>query len=325
MHFFLAPIFAVGFLLVSAARTTQKPRITIPLNKRTDIYRSDGSVDIKVLKRQTAQSTAYVILNFNPCESDLSYSKIVRGFNAYERNTGQRHPSSLGIKNFKRGVAHDPLTNDQSSQLVYGDMSVGTPPVEYSVNFDTGSSDLYLPGETCGSCGDHTRYNPSASSSSKDLGETFSLKFIDGSNVTGSLFTDNVTIAGLTATQQTLGAATYFPISFEYLADGVMGLGFQSISSYNAPPLWQSLFAEGQIDFPVFAMKLTTGGSEMSIGGLNSDLYTGNITFVPVSPPGYWQANFTALTVGGKSVVNESTSFIIDTVRSHYYLLMPLD
>jgi cathepsin D len=65
MHYSLATILAVLPLLVSAVPTAQKPRITIPLNKRTNVYRSDGSVDIEVLKLQAAHSTAYVI-SFSP-------------------------------------------------------------------------------------------------------------------------------------------------------------------------------------------------------------------------------------------------------------------
>jgi hypothetical protein len=65
MHFFLATILAVP-LLVSAATTTQKPRVTIPLDKRTNLYHSDGSVDTELLKQQAAYSTAYVISFFCP-------------------------------------------------------------------------------------------------------------------------------------------------------------------------------------------------------------------------------------------------------------------
>jgi cathepsin D len=94
-------------------------------------------------------------------------------------------------------------------------------------------------------------------------------------------------------------------------------MGFQSISVYNAPPVFQSLVADGQTDSPVFAMKLAASGSELTLGGLNSDLYTGDVTYVPVSQQGYWQTSFDALKVGGNQVVG-STSCIVDSVRSHY-------
>jgi cathepsin D len=331
MHFSIATILIIVPILVSAAPTTQKPHITIPLNKHTNVHRSDGSVNPEALKLQVARSVAYVVSHFYPISmlSDLSYSKILRGFEIYERNSGQRHPFFNGIKGFlhrlglKRELAQDPLT-DEGSQLWIGTISVGTPPVQYTVDFDTGSSDLFLPGKNCNStCNGHTLYDPSASSTSKDLGTTFSLSYGDGSSVSGEQFTDTVTIAGLTATNQTLGAAKVYSSGFQAPnspSDGLMGMGFQSISVYNAPPVFQNLVAEGQTGSPVFAMKLTANGSELSLGGLSSDLYTGDVTYVPISKQGYWQTTFDALNVGGNKVVS-STACIIDSVRSYHYVL----
>ena len=65
------------------------------------------------------------------------------------------------------------------------------------MDFDTGSSDLFLPGSDCGStCDGHTLYNPSASSTSVDIGQTFELEYGDGSTVSGEQYTDTVTLAG---------------------------------------------------------------------------------------------------------------------------------
>jgi Eukaryotic aspartyl protease len=54
-------------------------------------------------------------------------------------------------------------------------------------------------------CSGHTEYDPSDSRTSKPLGETFSLEYDNGSKVTGDLYQDTVSIAGLNATSQTLG------------------------------------------------------------------------------------------------------------------------
>ncbi len=68
-----------------------------------------------------------------------------------------------------------------------------------TVDFDTGSSDLFLPTPMCGAnCSGHQLYDPSASSTAKDLHKTFSLSFADGSTAKGEQFTDVVSIAGLT-------------------------------------------------------------------------------------------------------------------------------
>ena len=69
----------------------------------------------------------------------------------------------------------------------------------FSVDFDTGISDLFLPGPSCTTnCDGHTKYTPSSSSTAVDLKKTFSLEYGDGSTVSGEQYTDTVSIAGLT-------------------------------------------------------------------------------------------------------------------------------
>ena len=71
--------------------------------------------------------------------------------------------------------------------------------MSYTVQFDTGSSDLFVPSSKCGaSCEGHKSYNPSASSTSKDLGKTFKLSYLSNASVFGEQYSDVVTIAGLT-------------------------------------------------------------------------------------------------------------------------------
>jgi cathepsin D len=86
------------------------------------------------------------------------------------------------------------------------------------------------------------------------------------------------------ANSQTLGAATResgFGSTFP--ADGVMGMAFQSISEFNAPPVFQTLISEGVLTSEVFGFKLATSGSELFLGGTNSELYTGDFTWVSLT------------------------------------------
>lgn len=62
-----------------------------------------------------------------------------------------------------------------------------------------------------------------------------------------------------------------------------MGMAFQSLSSYGASPVFQTLVSEGQVPEPVFSFKLSSSGAELYIGGANSELYTGNFTYTPVT------------------------------------------
>ena len=136
---------------------------------------------------------------------------------AYERSTSRPHPLVGGIiTSSKRDTGSDPLT-DYDTGMWFGTISIGSPPkdftgatlfspvrnwpsdlVSYTVDFDTGSSDLFVPSISCdSSCSGHVAYNPSASSTSHDRGQTFSLTYTDGSTVSGEQYSDNVIIAGL--------------------------------------------------------------------------------------------------------------------------------
>lgn len=92
------------------------------------------------------------------------------------------------------------------------------------------------------------------------------------------------------------------------------GMAFQSISQYNAPPVFQTLVSNRQATAGVFAMKLTQSGAEMTLGSVDNTLFTGQIANVPVTQEGFWQIEFEALAANGKNVVG-TTPCIVDSVR----------
>jgi len=90
-------------------------------------------------------------------------------------------------------------------------------------------------------------------------------------------------------------------------------MGFQSISVYNAPPVFQTLVSQDQTSNPVFAFKLADSGSKLSIGGLDPSVYSGTPAYTSVTQQGYWQITFSSLTVGGSPVISSSTA-VVDSV-----------
>jgi cathepsin D len=220
--------------------------------------------------------------------SDSSYRKRFQGFISYERNTGKPHPQSLGIKDFKRtGVNHE--LHDVRRLVWMGPISVGTPAVQFNVNFDTGSGNLFLAAVGCENCLDRTRYDTDRSSTAVSLNIDFNIGYYDGSNASGRLWTDAVRILGLTSTQQTVGAVSEWRDLWRTIEDGVMGMAFPSVSIANTNPVFQTLVCQQQTDSPIFAMKLVEGEAILTLGGLSAHLYDDPITWLDVTDNGYWQ------------------------------------
>ncbi|KZP17216.1 acid protease [Athelia psychrophila] len=270
MHFALATVIAALPFLVVASPTPEIPHTKISLNKRSNLKQQDGSVNATNLRAHKAGSVA----------------KFQRGFAAFERNVGMQHPLAATSGISKRAIGHAPLIDDDGD-MWYGSISVGTPATTFTVDFDTGSSDLFIPASDCGStCSGHKAYNPGKSSTSKDVQKSFSLKYGDGSTVQGEQYTDTVTISGLTATGQTIGAANHYSAEFsssQSPSDGLMGMAFEYISTYGASPVFQTLMSQKKPTDPVFAFKLSSSGAELSVGGCDSSLYTGNFAYAPVT------------------------------------------
>lgn len=123
MHFSLATIIAIVPLLASATPLSQSPHATIPIFKRTDRRRHDGSVDFEALKRSVSASIAYVISFIDRLIYDLTpsppHSKNLRSFDTYQQNTDERHPSQPD--NYKRSMGEVTL-NHQTTQVDFLDM-----------------------------------------------------------------------------------------------------------------------------------------------------------------------------------------------------------
>ena len=88
------------------------------------------------------------------------------------------------------------------------------------------------------------------------------------------------------ATGQRLGAAKTYSSGFrsdQFPVDGLLGMGYESISSYGASSVFQTLVSQDQVSAPVFSFYLTESGSELYIGGTNQDHYTGSFTYMPVT------------------------------------------
>jgi len=201
-----------------------------------------------------------------------------------------------------------PLT-DYSDAQYYGPVSIGTPKQNFQVVFDTGSSNLWVPSTHCNSlaCLLHTRYNSERSSTFKANGTAFHIQYGSGS-LDGLISSDTVEIGGLAIKGQDFAEATVLPgITFDVAKfDGILGLGYQSISVDNVVPPWYNLLAQKLVSDPVFSVWLSKdprgqNGGQLILGGVDQSYYKGDIFYVPLTAKTYWQFKLDDVLYGGKS------------------------
>jgi saccharopepsin len=265
-----------------------------------------------------------------PLSEQLEHASI----DTQVKHLGQKYmgvrPQSHSEEMFKETSVHAdkgftvPVSNFLNAQY-FSEITIGTPPQSFKVVLDTGSSNLWVPSQQCGSiaCYLHTKYDSSSSSTYKKNGTTFEIHYGSGS-LSGFVSQDTMTIGDLSIKKQDFAEATEEPgLAFAFgRFDGILGLGFDTISVNKMVPPFYNMIEQGLLDEPVFAFYLgdTSNGeadeSEAIFGGVNEDHFTGKITTIPLRRKAYWEVDLDAIAFGDASAKLENTGVILDTGTS---------
>ncbi|XP_054891629.1 napsin-A [Poeciliopsis prolifica] len=218
------------------------------------------------------------------------------------------------------------LTNFMDAQY-YGVISIGTPPQNFSVLFDTGSSNLWVPSIHCAffdlACWVHRRYNSQKSSTYVKNGTEFSIRYGRGS-LSGFISEDTVSVAGLSVLGQQFGEAVKQPgITFAVARfDGVLGMAYPSISVAKVTPVFDTAMAAKLLPQNIFSVYISRNpkaavGGELMLGGTDPQYYTGDLHYVNVTRKAYWQIDMNRVDVGNQlTLCKDSCQAIVDTGTS---------
>ncbi|SPP79960.1 procardosin-B-like [Drosophila guanche] len=262
-------------------------------------------------------------------QRDTDQRKILRNLGQQSRVIGSKLglvTTTAEVTSAKSGVPTETLTNFFNTEY-YGKVSIGGQ--SFGVLFDTASANLWVPSVKCTQqvCRQHQRYNSSRSKTYVANGSAFEIQYATREEAVilqGFLSTDKLKIAGLSIQNQTFAEITSMPESVFNRSnfDGIFGLGFRSISIGDVNPPLFNLYEQGLIDEPLFSLILNRNASEPSnggkllLGGSDPTLYSGCLTYVPLSNVGYWQITLASISLDSQSELCANCEAIIDAGTS---------
>ncbi|KAM4846079.1 pepsin A-5-like [Thomomys bottae] len=220
------------------------------------------------------------------------------------------------------GVAYEPMRNYLDVSYV-GVISIGSPPQEFKVVLDTGSAALWVPSIYCTSqaCAKHKAFNPLLSSTFLVSGRPMHIAYGSG-KMSGFLAYDAVKIGGLVDVAQAFGLSLEEPGKFmEYAVfDGILGLSYPSLGLQGITPVFDSLWEQGLLSQNLFAFYLSSKeekDSTLMLGGVDPSYYHGDLNWVPVSKPMYWQIAMDSISMNGEVIAcHGGCQGILDTGTS---------
>lgn len=204
--------------------------------------------------------------------------------------------------------------------LYFMNVTIGTPPQPFTLQFDTGSSDIWVPSTRSDICIERRRacslgaFDSSESSTFVELlPNLFQIQYVDGTQIEGDYIADALSIGdGVTLQNMTMGLATTASRGL-----GIMGIGYSAGESITAldptavyPNIIDLLVDQGYINtraYSIYLNDLTSDYGNILFGGVDTEKYSGDLIALPVQEDSQ-SGTFTSFTVAftGLSVMDSS-------------------
>ncbi|KAG9253915.1 candidapepsin-4 precursor [Emericellopsis atlantica] len=254
--------------------------------------------------------------------------KEIRDKVAHDRNRLNRRADTVSAK----------IDNEQ---LLYSlNISIGTPPQDFIVAVDTGSSDLWVNAASSSLCERRSKpcdasgtYSANSSSTYNYVGDWFNISYVDGSGATGDYVTDTLRFGGETVKDFQFGVG-YDSSSTQ----GIMGIGYPAGEAQVAAAdqrtyrnLPAQLAHDGVIKSSAYSLwlnDLDSSTGSLLFGGVDHARYTGDLVTVPIlrpqsSPYSSFYVALTGLQLGNIEIAQQGKSevaVVLDSGTSFTYL-----
>lgn len=215
------------------------------------------------------------------------------------------HPSNEVIRDF-------------ANAQYYGIIGVGTPAQSFKVIFDTGSSNVWVPDESC-PCGriigHKEKFHENDSSTYVEDGSSFQIMYGSGP-VSGKFGIDSMAISdGIVVTGVKFGQINDVKgLGYGYLLgkfDGILGLAFKELSVGQAIPVFEMAIDQKVVPQPVFSFYLgNEADGELTFGGYDKSKFKGELQKVKLTSATYWEIEIDGLHAGDEPVDGKASAIV---------------
>ncbi|KAG0333342.1 hypothetical protein BG000_009245 [Podila horticola] len=229
----------------------------------------------------------------------------------------------------RRASATAPLTSVHSDIMYTAPITIGTPPQSFKLAIDTGSPYTWVTNGTCTGAGCQTitnHFNCDLSSTCKVHPTPFNSSYVSGTSVSGKFVQDTYNFGPFQFTG-IAGVANIDGMTLPPTADGILGLWYYP--RIGAATILNVLKNSTALTQPVMGIWMqaattqgvTAPGGEITIGGVNPQRYTGDITYIDCVADNPWTIPLGGMQFGNTLIPTTGILAAIDTGTSA--MLMP--
>ncbi|KZO98819.1 acid protease [Calocera viscosa TUFC12733] len=219
---------------------------------------------------------------------------------------------SKGGGTVMRDTAQVPAKDVENDSEYVVPVMIGNPGVKLNLDFDTGSSDLWVwSSHTHKNTKNRPIYHPGASRTSKKAKDlTWKIGYADGSDAHGVVYYDDIEVEGVKVKGQAIEAATDLSGSFlnDTSSDGLLGLAFPKLNTVKPRQQktpFEQMIGQKLLDRPIFTVKLDKGDSAgfFTFGHVDGNVLRQGVdiweTYV-IPDNGWWEFESRGIMIGKK-------------------------